>query len=127
MRSDIRTHRIDYPRPLKECHRLAIHVYFHSLLPLQFCAKMGMLHYILEKESIKIKEILAAKTQQIGYANQPQKAHSASLSFLLCQITSQKHKHVNWKRICKMFRINTRCRKRNSPCIKYDAGAIPIS
>lgn len=88
---------------------------------------MDMLHYILEKESIKIKEILAAKTQQIGYTNQPQKAHSTRLSFLLCQITMQKHRYVNWRRICKTFRINTRCRKRNSPCIKYDAGAIPIS
>ena len=52
---------------------------------------MDMLHYILEKESVKIKENLAAITQQIGYTNQPQKAHSSRLSFLLCQITAQKH------------------------------------
>lgn len=52
---------------------------------------MDTLHYILEKESVKFKEILAAKTQQIGYTNQPQKAHSSRLSFLLCQITAQKH------------------------------------
>ena len=127
MRSDIRTHRINYPRPLKEGHRLAIHIYFHSLLPLLFGAKMGMLHYILEKESVKIKENLAAITQQIGYTNQPQKAHSTHLSCLLYQTTAQKHRYFNWRRICKAFRINTRCRKRNSPCIKYDAGAIPIS
>lgn len=52
---------------------------------------MDMLHYILEKESVKFKEIHAVRTQQIGYANQPQKDHSSRLSFLLCQITAQKH------------------------------------